>query len=304
MRRSVSSRTRSSRSKRQDRNGSYGSRGGCPQCSHPPPASRPQPSSARWSWEARSSSAQGVDRMPLPLRRRSKHRRRRVPVPRSPRSRPTKRTATEFCGPATQQVIALNEKAALLDPTTRPGDTARLVVNLTQVVAVATNATDALALLHPPSFVAADHAADVTHHRDSIAILGTAIAKLPGWRSGRRTGDDRRHGAHLCARRSIRAEVRPCRLSLTRNLPRLASSPEEASSSCTTSRTAASRASGTPSIAPPDGSLYAEELFGVEGFTGRSSLLYHLVPPTQTYKIEPVGQVKLEAADDGSTAIA
>ena len=38
----------------------------------------------------------------------------------------------------------------------------------------------------------------------------------------------------------------------------------------------------------PDGSLYAEELFGVEGFTGRSSLLYHLVPPTQTHKIEPV----------------
>ena len=31
-----------------------------------------------------------------------------------------------------------------------------------------------------------------------------------------------------------------------------------------------------------DGSLYAEELFGVEGFTGRSSLLYHLVPPTRT----------------------
>ena len=29
-----------------------------------------------------------------------------------------------------------------------------------------------------------------------------------------------------------------------------------------------------------DGSLYAEELFGVEGFNGRSSLLYHLTPPT------------------------
>ena len=49
----------------------------------------------------------------------------------------------------------------------------------------------------------------------------------------------------------------------------------------------------------PDGSLYAEELFGVEGFTGRSSILYHLVPPTQTYKIEPVGRVELVAADDG-----
>ena len=50
----------------------------------------------------------------------------------------------------------------------------------------------------------------------------------------------------------------------------------------------------------PDGSLYAEELFGVEGFTGRSSLLYHLVPPTRT----PRGRAgrampALEEADDG-----
>ena len=49
----------------------------------------------------------------------------------------------------------------------------------------------------------------------------------------------------------------------------------------------------------PDGSLYAEELFGVEGFTGRSSLLYHLTPPTQTHRIEPVSRIELEAADDG-----
>ncbi|HYI21757.1 MAG TPA: homogentisate 1,2-dioxygenase [Candidatus Limnocylindrales bacterium] len=49
----------------------------------------------------------------------------------------------------------------------------------------------------------------------------------------------------------------------------------------------------------PDGSLYSEELFGMEGFTGRSSLLYHLVPPTRTHKIEPVRDIRLEAADDG-----
>ena len=48
----------------------------------------------------------------------------------------------------------------------------------------------------------------------------------------------------------------------------------------------------------PDGSLYAEELFGVEGFSGRSSLLYHLVPPTRTHKIEAVREIKLEAADE------
>jgi homogentisate 1,2-dioxygenase len=50
----------------------------------------------------------------------------------------------------------------------------------------------------------------------------------------------------------------------------------------------------------PDGTLYAEELFGVEGFTGRSSLLYHLAPPTRVAGIEPLGPVAVETADDGS----
>ncbi|MFL5679210.1 MAG: homogentisate 1,2-dioxygenase [Chloroflexota bacterium] len=49
----------------------------------------------------------------------------------------------------------------------------------------------------------------------------------------------------------------------------------------------------------PNGSLYAEELFGMEGFTGRSSLLYHLVPPTRTHLIEPVRDLRNEAVDDG-----
>ena len=49
----------------------------------------------------------------------------------------------------------------------------------------------------------------------------------------------------------------------------------------------------------PDGSLYAEELFGMEGFTGRSSILYHVTPPTQTHQIEPVRRIAIEAADDG-----
>ncbi len=49
-----------------------------------------------------------------------------------------------------------------------------------------------------------------------------------------------------------------------------------------------------------DGDLYAEELFGVEGFTGRSSLLYHVVPPTRVTRIEPLGPVTVETADDGS----
>lgn len=44
----------------------------------------------------------------------------------------------------------------------------------------------------------------------------------------------------------------------------------------------------------PDGSLYHEELFGTEGFSGTSSLVYHLNPPTmvremrEPYSIRPV----------------
>src|SRR3954464_3085265 len=54
-----------------------------------------------------------------------------------------------------------------------------------------------------------------------------------------------------------------------------------------------------PQLRAPDGSLYAEELFGVEGFTGRSSLLYHLTPPTRTHRIEAGPRTHFEAADEG-----
>jgi homogentisate 1,2-dioxygenase len=48
----------------------------------------------------------------------------------------------------------------------------------------------------------------------------------------------------------------------------------------------------------PDGSLYAEELFGVEGFAGRSSLLYHETPPTQTHQIDDPVRIELKGADE------
>ena len=50
----------------------------------------------------------------------------------------------------------------------------------------------------------------------------------------------------------------------------------------------------------PDGSLYAEELFGVEGFTGRSSLLYHLAPPTRVTRIDAIGRIRIETADEAA----
>ena len=53
----------------------------------------------------------------------------------------------------------------------------------------------------------------------------------------------------------------------------------------------------------PDGGLFAEELFGIEGFSGRASLLYHHTPPTQTHAVEKVRDVALEqSADEASGA--
>ena len=50
----------------------------------------------------------------------------------------------------------------------------------------------------------------------------------------------------------------------------------------------------------PDGSLYAEELFGVEGFTGRSSLLYHLRRRRGPTGSSRSREIWLEEADDGA----
>src|SRR2546425_1078962 len=36
----------------------------------------------------------------------------------------------------------------------------------------------------------------------------------------------------------------------------------------------------------PDGTLYAEELFGTEGFSGNYSILYYYYPPTRVKRVE------------------
>jgi len=48
----------------------------------------------------------------------------------------------------------------------------------------------------------------------------------------------------------------------------------------------------------PDGALYAEQLVGNEGFTGPSSLLYHVYPPTTVKSARRIRDVKYEADPD------
>jgi homogentisate 1,2-dioxygenase len=48
----------------------------------------------------------------------------------------------------------------------------------------------------------------------------------------------------------------------------------------------------------PDGGLYAEEVFGTKGFSGISSTLYHVHPPTQASGFRALGSVRPELVDD------
>ena len=48
----------------------------------------------------------------------------------------------------------------------------------------------------------------------------------------------------------------------------------------------------------PNGGIYAEELMGHEGFTGTSSLLYHVHPPTTVKSVRRVKETAFEADPD------
>ncbi|HLG78146.1 MAG TPA: homogentisate 1,2-dioxygenase, partial [Ktedonobacteraceae bacterium] len=43
----------------------------------------------------------------------------------------------------------------------------------------------------------------------------------------------------------------------------------------------------------PDGTLYSEELFGIEGFSNNYSNLYYHYPPTRVKRVEPFGKREL-----------
>lgn len=44
----------------------------------------------------------------------------------------------------------------------------------------------------------------------------------------------------------------------------------------------------------PDGCLYSEEVFGTEGFSGPTTTMYHIHPPTQVYGWKPLYSTKVE----------
>jgi len=49
----------------------------------------------------------------------------------------------------------------------------------------------------------------------------------------------------------------------------------------------------------PEGQLYTEELFGTEGFSGSSSLLYHKTPPTRVTNVQPGKEIEIKPWKEG-----
>jgi hypothetical protein len=83
-----------------------------------------------------------------------------------------------ICKPLNTQLIAVNAAGSSFHPDTTPSDLPKAVANLQQVIAIGEQEILALAALTPPDTLAADHATDVTHHRDSLTVLEQALAKL------------------------------------------------------------------------------------------------------------------------------
>src|SRR5437660_11830871 len=53
----------------------------------------------------------------------------------------------------------------------------------------------------------------------------------------------------------------------------------------------------------PDGQLYAEEVMGTEGFSGRYSILYHRYAPTRVTKVAEVDAVAAPGPAAADTAL-
>jgi hypothetical protein len=82
------------------------------------------------------------------------------------------------CTPLVAQLIALNDAAASLRPITTPSDIPAMITNLQQIVALGATEVQQLGALQAPPNMAAEQAADVTRHGDSLALLREAITKL------------------------------------------------------------------------------------------------------------------------------
>jgi len=83
-----------------------------------------------------------------------------------------------YCTPANNQLITLNNQGGRLNPAGSAADRAAMIGILQQTVALGDDEVAHLTALEPPASMAVDHAADVVHHQDSLAILREVLALM------------------------------------------------------------------------------------------------------------------------------
>jgi hypothetical protein len=96
-----------------------------------------------------------------------------------------------ICVSASQQLLTLN---AAGDAASTPAEHADVIA---RIIVLGTTETNQLAALDPPPAVAEEHAADVVHHRDSLALLGQIEDLLRQGKAAEADAVDRALGAAI-----------------------------------------------------------------------------------------------------------
>jgi hypothetical protein len=81
-----------------------------------------------------------------------------------------------YCTPANDHLIALNTQAGSLDPAASAADRVAMITILQQIIALGDDEVAHLSALDPPREITEEHATDVVHHRDTIALLREVLA--------------------------------------------------------------------------------------------------------------------------------
>jgi hypothetical protein len=83
-----------------------------------------------------------------------------------------------YCKPANTRLIALNAQGDKLDPAGSAADRVAMISILQQIIALGDEEIAHLSALDAPPEMAADHAIDIVHHQDSVALLREMLTLL------------------------------------------------------------------------------------------------------------------------------
>ena len=101
-----------------------------------------------------------------------------APTPSGPTIESYRAARDAICTPLATRAAALSEQGAKLHPDTTSSDLPATISTVQEVIAVQDETIAALAALAAPETLAAEHATDVGHRRDTVALLRALLRNL------------------------------------------------------------------------------------------------------------------------------